>query len=98
MTLLPTVESASAILQQEEAQRDMTLGHKTDTTDVVALYGKVPPSKVYQCTLYGGKGHNNNRSWTVVGYPKVASKSSSQSRVSFSRKTLFFHFQSKVEI
>ncbi|XP_074378524.1 uncharacterized protein LOC141720067 [Apium graveolens] len=69
MTPLPTVESASATLQQEEAQRDMTLGHKPDT-DVVALYGKGPPSKVYQCTLCGGKGHSNDRCWTVVGYPQ----------------------------
>lgn len=69
VTPLPSVESASATLQQEEAQRDILLGHKTDT-EMVALYGKGPSPKIYQCTVCGGKGHTNDRCWSVVGYPK----------------------------
>lgn len=68
---LPGVENASAVLQQEEAQRDMILGHKTEDSDGAAMYSKGPSSyKIYQCTLCGGKGHSNERCWSVVGYPQ----------------------------
>lgn len=66
---LSIVESASATLQQEEAQRDILLGHKSDT-DVGALYGKGPAPKVFHCTACGGKSHTSDRCWSVVGYPK----------------------------
>lgn len=58
------------MLQQEEAQRDMIHGHKSEECDVTAMYIKAPPAKIYQCTLCRGKGHTNDRCWSVIGYPK----------------------------
>lgn len=70
ITHLPSVENATAMLQQEEAQRDLMLGHKTKEIDITAMYSKGPPAKVYQCTLCGGRSHTNDWCWSVVGYPR----------------------------
>lgn len=70
ITPLPSVENATAMLQQEEAQRDLVLGHKNEDLDVTAMYSKGPHAKVYQCSLCGGKCHTNDRCWSAIGYPR----------------------------
>lgn len=34
------------------------------------MYSKGSTGKVYQCSAYGGKGHTQERCWSVVGYPR----------------------------
>lgn len=47
---LPSVEAATAMLQQEEAQRDLLITNKDTDHDILAMYGKGPSPKVYNCT------------------------------------------------
>lgn len=77
MTPLPTVESASAVLQQEEAQREI-LNTTTVDNDVLAMYSKYNPDKQITCSACGVKGHRGERCWTVIGYPKWHPKHGSQ--------------------
>lgn len=71
---LPSFENAIAILQQEEAQRDLLEPTKVPEHDILAMYGKgvssSPSPKTYQCTACGGKGHIQDRCWSNVGYPR----------------------------
>ncbi|XP_074342182.1 uncharacterized protein LOC141679630 [Apium graveolens] len=70
LTPLPSVDSASAMLQQEEAQRDLLASNRDTDTEVMTMYSKGQSSKIYNCTTCGGKGHTADRCWTVIGYPK----------------------------
>lgn len=70
MSPLPTVESASAMLQQEEAQKDLLKSSVSTEQPILAMYSKGNSGKVYQCTACGGQGHTKERCWTVIGYPK----------------------------
>ncbi|XP_074337675.1 uncharacterized protein LOC141674873 [Apium graveolens] len=65
---LPSVETASAALQQEEAQRDLLNTTKADT-ESMAMYSKTqnPRNSNLQCTHCGVKGHSTERCWTVIG-------------------------------
>lgn len=67
---LPSVENASSVMQQEEAQRELLQGSKPESTEFLAMYSEGTNSKVFSCTACGGKGHTQYRCWTVVGYPK----------------------------
>lgn len=66
---LPSVESASSALQQEEAQRELLHLNK-DNVDVSAMFSKTQTDKVTTCTTCGLKGHRGDKCWTIVGYPK----------------------------
>ncbi|XP_074364467.1 uncharacterized protein LOC141705373 [Apium graveolens] len=68
-TPLPSVETAIAMLQQEEAQRDL-FTNKDSEHEILAMYSKGQPSKVYNCTACGAKGHTADRCSSVIGYPK----------------------------
>ncbi|XP_074363119.1 uncharacterized protein LOC141703501 [Apium graveolens] len=74
MNPLPTVESASAVIQQEEAQRDLLNNNKMDH-ESLAMYSKFNPDKQITCSACGVKGHKEDRCWTVVGYPRWHPKS-----------------------
>lgn len=65
---LPTVEIASAVLQQEEAQREVLHLNKTENS-MMAMFGKAKSDKPIVCNVCGVKGHRGNKCWTVVGYP-----------------------------
>lgn len=67
---LPSVENASSVMQQEEAQRELLQGPKASNTEFLAMYSKGTNSRIFHCTACGGKGHTQDRCWTVVGYPK----------------------------
>lgn len=69
MNPLPKVEHASAVLQQEEAQRDLLSTTKATESEMLAMYSKVP-NKTFHCTKCGGKSHTADRCWSVVGYPR----------------------------
>lgn len=69
---LPSVEVASAALQQEEAQRELLNLNKLDP-DSVAMFSKSNPVKYDKpiiCSVCGGRGHKQDTCWDVVGYPK----------------------------
>lgn len=68
MTPLPSVETASAALQQEEAQRDLLNTPKPDT-ETMAMYSRSQLGRPMQCTTCGVKGHTQDRCWTKIGYP-----------------------------
>lgn len=76
---LPTVETACASLEQEEAQRSLLSLSKS--TEVMALYSKTQASKgifvPVTCTACKGRGHSAEKCWTVVGFPKWHSRYSS---------------------
>lgn len=67
---LPSVETATAVLQQEEAQRDLLTANKDTEHEILAMYSKGQPPKVYNCTACGARGHTADRCWSVIGYPK----------------------------
>ncbi|KAL8144971.1 hypothetical protein AgCh_003257 [Apium graveolens] len=69
---LPTVETACASLEQEEAQRSLLNTFKPPLTDVMAMYSKTNNSR--PCTACKGKGHTAERCWTLVGFPKWHSR------------------------
>lgn len=76
LTPLPSVEVASAALQQEEAQRELLNLNKLDP-ETVALFSKSNPVKFDKpllCSVCGGRGHKSDTCWDVVGYPKWHSK------------------------
>lgn len=53
---LPTVESTSAVLQQEEAQREILSTTKVEN-EALAMYSKYNPDKQVTCSTCGVKGH-----------------------------------------
>lgn len=67
---LPSVETASAALQQEEAQRDLLNTPKAETENM-AMYSKAQNVRNtnLHCTHCGVKGHSTERCWTIAGYP-----------------------------
>ncbi|XP_056688770.1 uncharacterized protein [Spinacia oleracea] len=69
---LPSVESACAVIQQEETQRDVLIQNGSFDSDTSAMYskGSVSTDRTVTCTACGIKGHTSERCWTVVGYPK----------------------------
>ncbi|XP_021840763.1 uncharacterized protein [Spinacia oleracea] len=69
---LPSVESACAVIQQEETQRDVLVHNGGLEGDTSAMYSKggMNIERTGSCTACGIKGHSSERCWTVVGYPK----------------------------
>ncbi|XP_074352864.1 uncharacterized protein LOC141692016 [Apium graveolens] len=69
---LPTVEMASATLQQEEAQRDLLQGSKSEH-ELMAMYSKnntEHKERSVICSACKVRGHTSERCWTVIGYPR----------------------------
>lgn len=79
---LPSVESASSTLQQEEAQRELLHLSKeaSDVSDSSAMFSRTQYDKVTICTACGMKGHIGEKCWTVVGYPNWHPKSNAQTQ------------------
>lgn len=101
---LPSVESVSASLQQEEAQREVLHLGKTDN-DVSAMFSKIQIDKTIVCSACGVKGHRGEKCWTVVGYPKWHSRHNAgtgstnaiiKSKPQFPNKANSFHKQGGV--
>lgn len=69
LTILPTVETACAAPEQQEAQRAV-LNLSSPVPDLMAMYGKAHHEKHIQCTACGNQGHLAEKCWSVVGYPK----------------------------
>jgi len=67
MTPLPTVESACALIQQEESQKEL-LEFSHQEVETIALYGKSKGGRPI-CTQCGLKGYAKEKCWTVIGYP-----------------------------
>lgn len=79
MCPLPSVESACAVIQQEESQRDLL---KISSPDMSALYSKVNTGdRGFICNVCGKKGHSADKCWKVVGLPKWHSKYKKQTGV-----------------
>lgn len=73
---LPTVENASATLQQEEAQREILHTSKSDH-DLSAMFSRGSTDRNQPqmlCSACGGRGHSEDKCWTIIGYPKWNSK------------------------
>lgn len=65
---LPSVESAYAMIQQEESQKDILV---VAYCDVTAMYSRSHTEyKGPACTSCGQKNHSTDRCWTVIGYPR----------------------------
>ncbi|XP_074341850.1 uncharacterized protein LOC141679244 [Apium graveolens] len=60
---LPSVEMASAAIQQEESQRDILKNPLTCDSDMSAMYSKTSfnPRKPLVCGTCGGKGHSSDK-------------------------------------
>jgi len=67
MSPLPTVESACALIQQEESQKELLEFNHLET-DTTALYSRSESGRPI-CTHCGLKGHVKEKCWTVIGYP-----------------------------
>lgn len=69
---LPSVEMASASIQQEESQRDLLKNPLSSDVDVSAMYSKTTSNlgKPPTCGTCGGRGHTSDKCWNTVGYPK----------------------------
>nr|GEU57423.1 serine carboxypeptidase S28 family protein [Tanacetum cinerariifolium] len=67
MTPLPTVESACALLQQEESQRDVFGSSTSSTVETTALYNKQYGKE--KCTICGFKWHPLDKYSEKIGYP-----------------------------
>ncbi|XP_074352973.1 uncharacterized protein LOC141692133 [Apium graveolens] len=67
---LPTVETACATLEQEEAQRALLSTHQP-SADLLAMYSKVQSQsdRSLQCVVCGGKCHTKDKCWQVIGFP-----------------------------
>lgn len=81
---LPSVETASAALQQEEAQREVLNIIKVDN-DAMAMFSRFNPDKHIICNVCGVKGHKGERCWTVIGYPQWHPRSNTINNTSSSR-------------
>lgn len=64
---LPTVESACAVIQQEESQRDILQNSEIEFSAMLSK--KFDDHKVVVCTACGGRGHIGEKCWTIIGYP-----------------------------
>lgn len=76
ITPLPMVEQAVAVLQQEEAQRNL-LNSITPNLELSAMYSRSEQStqvnlaeRAMTCTACNVKGHTREKCWTIIGYPK----------------------------
>lgn len=81
---LPSVETASAALQQEEAQREVLNISKVDN-DAMAMFSRFNPDKHIICNVCRVKGHKGERCWTVIGYPQWHPRSNTVNNTSSSR-------------
>ncbi|XP_074337483.1 uncharacterized protein LOC141674676 [Apium graveolens] len=81
---LPSIETASAALQQEEAHREVLNINKVDN-DVMAMFSKFNPDKHIVYNVCGVKGHKGEKCWTVIGYPKWHPRSNTPHNTSSSR-------------
>lgn len=71
MNLLPSVETASSVIQQEELQRQLLSNPRHDM-EMSAMFsrGQTGGDKVVVCKECGGKVHLSDKCWYVVGFPK----------------------------
>lgn len=67
---IPSVKNATSVIQREEAQRELLQGSKPNNADFLAMYSKGTNSMVFNYTAFGGKGHTQDRCWSVIGYPR----------------------------
>lgn len=69
-TPLPVVETACAILEQEEAQRAVLHTSSPMSNEILAMYGKAQQDRPIVCTVCGVKGHTGDKCWQVIGFPR----------------------------
>ncbi|GKA33721.1 hypothetical protein Tco_0720150 [Tanacetum coccineum] len=67
MIPLPIVESACALLQQEESQREVFGSSSISSIETIVLYSKQESKE--KCTICGFKWHPLKKCWEKVGYP-----------------------------
>lgn len=65
MTPLPSVETACAYMEQEEAQRDLLVSVKEEK-ETLAMFSKGTGGV---CSACNKVGHTREKCWTIVGYP-----------------------------
>ncbi|GKD35131.1 serine carboxypeptidase S28 family protein [Tanacetum coccineum] len=63
---LPSVETACALLQQEESQREV-FGSSQSLMESTALYSKTDSKE--KCSICGYKWHPADKCWEKIGYP-----------------------------
>lgn len=64
---LPSVKTACATIEQEEAQRLLLVPKPTEIMD---MYNKNTPDRTMSCNTCGVKGHSSERCWKNIGYPR----------------------------
>lgn len=69
ITPLPTVETACATLEQDEAQRAV-LSSYSPGNEVLAMYGRTQLERPIICNVCGVKGHSGDKCWQVIGFPR----------------------------
>lgn len=69
LTPLPSVDIAYASIQQEESQSDMLINNEVELS-AMNIRAYQDNKQHVLCNACGGRGHNGERCWSVVGYPR----------------------------
>ncbi|XP_063941521.1 uncharacterized protein LOC135149668 [Daucus carota subsp. sativus] len=83
LTPLPTVETACATLEQEEAQRAVL--NASSSNEIMAMYGKAQSDRPLLCTVCDVKGSGPSKSFSS---PKMAAAAHSDSGLLFTPQQL----------
>ena len=87
MTLLPSVEAACSLIEQEGSQREVFEIKKLEV-ETTALYSRNERFKdAKTCAECDNKGHTSDRCWTVIGYPSWHPKGKKQAYKKGDRST-----------